>query len=254
MDKFYKKLLKKCGKASADYQMITANDHILVGLSGGLDSRILTHMLYDLQNRTPFKFSISVVTFNPLFDGFNIDPLIKYAKEQNWNHFVIDCDMKQILNELDAQKRPCAMCSRIRRGRLQEFMEEKKCNTLAIGHHLDDAAASFLISFFRGQGITTMGPNVPGLKGKFRIIRPLIYATKELITTVATNNYDFPKCGKCIYDEYLKATGDRYWAEQLINQVEETRIKNVRSAILTSLKNVETDFLFDKSFLDLENI
>ena len=253
MDKYYKKLLKKCGKASADYQMIKANDHILVGLSGGIDSLILTHLLYDLQKKAPFQFSISVVTFDPQFSGFNIDPLINYAKGQNWNHFVINCDVKKALNDLNAKKRPCAMCSRIRRGRLQNLMDELKCNKLALGHHLDDAAASFLISLFRGQGVTTMGPNVPGLKGKYRIIRPLIYATKELISTVAQNNYEFPKCGKCIYDKYLKHTGDRYWAEQLISQIEESRIKNVRSAILTSLKNVETDFLFDKKFLNLDN-
>ncbi|UDQ97925.1 ATP-binding protein [Lentisphaerota bacterium WC36G] len=249
MEKNYKKLLKKCGRASADYNMLEEGDHVLIGLSGGIDSLMLSHILYDLQKRAPFDFKISTVTFNPLFSGFNINILSSYIKEQKWIHYITECNVKEILHQHDAQKRPCALCSRLRRGKLQELMRETKCNKLALGHHLDDVAASFLISLFRGQGITTMGPNVPALGGEFRIIRPLIYATKELINTVASKNFEFPKSGKCIYDNYLKETGDRYWAEQLIDNIDKTRIKDVRSAILNSLKNVQTDFLLDTKFL-----
>ena len=250
MKKFYKKVLSLSGRASADYKMIEPGDRLLAGLSGGVDSLLLLHVLHDLRRRAPFDFEIIAVTFDPGFEGFNATPLAAYAGEHNWRHETVCRNVEAILCELDATRRPCAMCSRIRRGRLQEAMAKHNCNKLVLGQHLDDIAASFLISFFRGQGVTTMGPNVPGNSGRCRIIRPLCYVTKEQILAAA-ENFDFPECGKCVFDKYLKETGDRAWAEELINRIEADRIGGVRQAMLTSLQNVETEFLLDRSLLQL---
>ena len=122
-------------------------------------------------------------------------------------------------------------------------MDELKCNKLALGHHADDAIVSFVMSYFRGHGLTTMGPNVPALEDK-RIIRPLILVPESDIADFAAAA-ELPVCGTCIYKQYLDESGDRAFFRQILSQVEK-KIPSFRSLALKSMGKVESDYLFVK--------
>ncbi|MBR2508584.1 MAG: tRNA 2-thiocytidine biosynthesis protein TtcA [Lentisphaeria bacterium] len=240
-------LMRKAGEAVVSYKMIADGDRILIGLSGGKDSFVLAHVLHELQKKAPVHFELVCASFDPGFEGFELEKIRDYAVAQNWDFHSVKLDIAPIINEKDFEESPCALCSRLRRGHLYRLMDEHKCNKLALGHHADDAIISFLMSCFRGHGLSTMGPNVPALEDK-RIIRPLILIPEDKIAAFATASA-LPVYGGCIYKKYLDDNGDRVFFRQILAQIEQ-KIPDFRSLVLKSLGKIEQNYLFDKKFID----
>lgn len=240
--KIYKKISRQVGLAIESYKLINENDRILIGLSGGKDSVIMTHILHEFQRKAPIKFELEVVTFDPQFDEFNIGEIVEYAAKQNWKHTIKTLNVAEIIKDKNFSNNPCVLCSRLRRGFLYQTAEELKCNKLALGHHADDAIISFMMSYFRGQGLSSMGPNVQGDNGKLRIIRPLVLTSENWIAEFA-EFFELPRSSKCKYDKFLAENGDREYFKQLLENIEK-KIPNFRSNALKSMSNIQKDFLF----------
>ncbi len=240
-------IMRKAGEAVINYRMTEANDRIFIGLSGGKDSFVLAHVLYELQKKAPVPFDLVCGTFDPGFPDFGIDTIGNYAESQNWEFHTVKLDIAPLVAEKNFSDSPCALCSRLRRGHLYTLMDKLKCNKLALGHHADDAIISFMMSYFRGHGISTMGPNVPALNDK-RLIRPLILVPEKSIADFA-ETVQFPICGKCQYKSMLDSSGDRVFFRKILSDIEK-RIPDFRSLALKSMAKIEPDYLFDKNFLD----
>jgi tRNA 2-thiocytidine biosynthesis protein TtcA len=179
--KIFKKICRLAGQAVADYKMIAAGDRLVVGLSGGKDSMTLMHVLTHLQRHAPVDFEIIAVTFDPGFPGFCPSAIQDYALEQGWVHHTVSVGMEELLKEKGAERRPCVLCSRIRRGKLYGKAGELGCRIIALGHNLDDVCVSMFISLTRGLGIKTMAPNVKADELDLRVVRPLTYVPEAMI-------------------------------------------------------------------------
>ncbi len=243
-------LCRMAGRAIADYRMIVDGDRILLGISGGKDSLLLAHVLYVLQRRAPVRFELFCATFDPGFPDFGATEIAAYCRAQNWDHRVVSLPVADWLRESGEGKTPCVLCSRLRRGKLYALAEELGCGKLGLGQHLDDIEASFLMSLFRGQGLTTMGPNVAAKTRPVRVIRPLAYVPEQRLREAASA-MELPIKGKCPYGTELAENGDRAWAGQLMESIAE-RIPDVRSQMLHSLQKIEAENLLDPSFLGLD--
>ncbi len=229
-----------------EFEMITGGERIMACISGGKDSLIMLHVLKYMQSRSPVPFEVIPAVFDPGFPEFGLDRLQAYCREQNWDLHVTSLDIGSIIREKGV-KSPCMMCARLRRGLLYKLAESLQCTHLALGQHLDDIETSFLMSLARGQGLTTMAPNVPSEAADVRIIRPLAFVPESLIIQAA-EQFDFPRSGKCSYAAMLDSDGDRAYFKNLLNTLEE-RIPHVRSNILRSLGNVQTDYLMDNRLI-----
>jgi tRNA 2-thiocytidine biosynthesis protein TtcA len=165
---------------------------------------------------------------------------------------VVKFDGKQLIVDQGLTERPCSLCARLRRGHLHKFADEYGFNKIVLGHHLDDTCVSFLISLFRGHGLTTMGPNVPAdtksISDK-RLIRPLILVTKSLIDQCCREELEIPDCGRCDYSVDVDRRGDRLFFENMLGELE-NRFPHIRSHMLSSLSDVRPDYLLDLKFLD----
>lgn len=245
MADIFAQLCKLTGKAVIDFKMIEDGDRLLVGISGGVDSMMLMHVLDRLRRRAPIKFELFAVTIDEGFEGIHHAPLVAYAAEQGWNLKIIEVPIAQVILEKEAEKRPCALCSRLRRGYIHGYADEMKCNKLVLGHHRDDLCVSLLMGLFRGTGLRTMGPNVPGDGGTKRVLRPMCYAPKSIIETAA-QQYDFPDLGNCDYSKQLDETGDRAKLERLMKELE-TDFPSLGKKMLNSMADVRPDFLLDQS-------
>jgi tRNA 2-thiocytidine biosynthesis protein TtcA len=245
----FNRLCRLAGQAVGRYRMIHDGDRILVGLSGGKDSITLLHVLRFMQQRAPVRFELFPAVFDPGFPGFGLTALQKYAGEQHWDLHIIRTDVAAALDPAK-ENVPCVLCSRIRRGKLANLAAELRCNKLALGHHLDDLLISFLISAARGQGLTTMGPNIRSKsEPSLRIIRPLALAEESLIREAAAELGGYPESGKCMYHDLLE-DGDRVYFREMLEKMSE-KIPHIRSQMLRSLSKVETGYLLDSRFLDL---
>lgn len=244
----FDRLRKLAGEAVCRFGMIVEGDRVLVGLSGGKDSLTLMHVLAALRKRAPVHFELIPAVFDPGFPDFGMKSLRDYAAQCSWELHEVRVDVASALDP-DRKNTPCVLCSRIRRGKLAGLARELGCTKLALGHHLDDILTSFLISLVRGQGLTTMGPNVPSRSCPgLRIIRPLALAEEALILQAQKELGPYPAAGKCAYAGML-ADGDRAYFRKLLDDWS-ARIPDLRAQMLYSLGKVETGYLLDPRFLD----
>ena len=253
--KAFDRVCRSASKASAEYLMLQPGDRVLAAVSGGLDSFVMLETLLYLQKRSPFEFTLEAVTFDPGFEGYNLDLIVDYCQQRQVPHTVKAMDIPGMLADESGGRfrRPCVRCSRMRRGALYNLARSLNMNKLALGHHANDLMESFMISLMRGQGLTTMGPNVPadeahGDEYDLRIIRPLALVNEKCVK-LAAGMFEFPDAGACPYKEALELSGDRAWVKRLLAQCAE-RIPDLDSLMLKSMKKAELQWLLDKRYLN----
>jgi tRNA 2-thiocytidine biosynthesis protein TtcA len=215
-----KSLLRKSGRAIADFAMIRDGDRILLGVSGGKDSLTLLHLLGHLQSYAPVKFELGVVTVDPQVEGFDPRALTAYydALGVRW-HYAEQPIMQQAQRHMDGDSF-CSYCSRMKRGIMYNTCRREGYNVLALAQHLDDLAESLLMSLFHGGQLRTMKANYTNKSGDIRIIRPLVY-TRESMTAAFAANAGLPliadSCPACFSAPTLREE-----MKQLLAQLEKS--------------------------------
>ncbi len=170
-----KSLLRRVGRAIADYRMIRDGDRILLGVSGGKDSLSLLHILAHLRTYAPVRFDLGVITVDPEVEGFDPGKLKAYYDSLNIPYYYQQQPiMEQAKESMDGNSF-CAYCSRMKRGIMYSTCREHDYNVLALAQHLDDLAESLLMSMFHGGQLRTMKAHYVNDTGDIRIIRPLVY-------------------------------------------------------------------------------
>ena len=174
----------KIMKAIAEFNLINDGDRIMVGLSGGKDSLFLLYALRLLQLHMVVNFELAALTVD---NGFNNEsdflPLKVFCQELNVEYHIIKTD---ILNEISENNtgNPCAKCSYLRKGVMADFIKNNGYNKLALGHHYDDAVATFLISTIYSGQLKTFLPKRYLSKMDIYIIRPLVYLREKKIKEI----------------------------------------------------------------------
>jgi tRNA(Ile)-lysidine synthase TilS/MesJ len=170
-----KSLLRKVGRAIADYRLIREGDRILLGVSGGKDSLSLLQVLGHLGTYAPVRFELAVLTVDPQVEGFDPSGLRDYYAGLGvpW-HYVQQPIMEEARSRMSGDSF-CAYCARMKRGIMYTVCREHGYNVLALAQHLDDLAESFLMSAFHGGQLRTMKAHYLNDRGDLRIIRPLVY-------------------------------------------------------------------------------
>lgn len=183
-----KKIMKIVGEACKDFDMIKANDRILIGISGGKDSLTLLHALLAIKRKVPFKLDIGAVTVDPQSEDYDPSPLKAYMKSLNVPYFFeSDAIMKKAKQNLQNNS-ICSYCARMKRGIIYNCARREKYNVIALGQHLDDIAESFLMSVFHNGLLRTMKANYTIDAGDLRVIRPLIYCREKLFKDFSINS------------------------------------------------------------------
>ncbi|MBR2156711.1 MAG: tRNA 2-thiocytidine biosynthesis protein TtcA [Campylobacter sp.] len=182
-----KKLLRVVGQTNAKYKMFEEGDKILLALSGGKDSMILSHILKHFSSVSPLNWEFHTVTVSYGI-GENFAELKKHFIKHGITHDVIDTKIFEFdKEEIRANTTFCSFCSRMRRGYLYTYALENGFNKIAIAHHLDDAAESFFMNLTYNGALRTLAPKYTAENG-IVIIRPLILARERQIRDCAIRN------------------------------------------------------------------
>ena len=161
--------------------LIAEGDHLILALSGGIDSMVLA----DLLLKSKVDFMVAHCNFQLRGEESDGDEqFVREFAERNG----IQCFVKQFDTEQYAvdQGISIEMAARdLRYVWFEELRQQLGYDKIAVAHHADDQAETFFINLLRGAGLN-------GLKGMKPqngvIIRPLLWASREQIHQYAIDN------------------------------------------------------------------
>ncbi len=175
-------LVRRCIE---DYQMIAPGDSVAVGVSGGKDSLVLLAALAQLRAYYPHKFSLHAMTVDLGFENMDFSPIEEYCRKIDVPYTCKHTNIAKIIFETRQEKNPCSMCAKMRRGALHELMAAHGCTKVALGHHYDDAAETFLMNLIYEGRIGCFEPVSWLSRTGVTQIRPLLYVTEQDVAKTA---------------------------------------------------------------------
>ena len=172
-------------RAVDDYNMISEGDRIAVGVSGGKDSLVLLLALNHLRKYYPKHFDIEGITIELGFEGMDFTPVKELCASEGIPYTCIKTDIKEIVFDVRKEDNPCSLCSKMRRGAINDAITEKGITKLALGHHFDDAVETYMMSLLLEGRISCFRPVTYLDRSGVTQIRPLIYAGEQRIANLA---------------------------------------------------------------------
>ncbi len=179
-----KRLKERFVKAMATYHLIEDDDRILVGLSGGKDSLLLTELLAKRAKIQHPRFEVEALHVR--MENIHYETDTSYLQQ-----FCDDLGVKlhirttsfEVFDDSSAdeedsklkrkQKQPCFLCSWNRRKVMFNLAQELGCNKIALGHHQDDLLHTALMNLTFQAHFSTMPVKLKMRKMPLTIIRPL---------------------------------------------------------------------------------
>ena len=123
-----------------------------------------------------------------------------------------------IIFDYRKEKNPCSMCSKMRRGALNQAILEDDCHILALGHHYDDAVETFLMSLLFEGRISCFQPVTELTQTGITQIRPMLYIHERTIDHFAVQEGLPVLKNRCPADKNTK----REEVKQLIYSLSQT--------------------------------
>lgn len=201
-----RRILSHVRAAVDDYKMIEEGDRIAVGISGGKDSLMLLKALCELRRFYPAKFEIIALTLDMRFgneDG-DFSRIREFCRENDVEYVIKSTDLYEIIFNVRKEKSPCSLCARMRRGILHDTAKELGCNKIALGHHLDDAAETFMMNLLIESRVGCFAPVTYLSRRDITMIRPLIYVREREVERVAERLFLPVVESKCPANENTK--------------------------------------------------
>lgn len=172
-------------RAVDDYHMISEGDRIAVGISGGKDSMLLLAVMNHLRTYYPIPFSLEAITIELGFDGMDFTPVQQFCDELGIPYTCLKTDIKEIVFDVRKEDNPCSLCSKMRRGAINDAITQRGIHKLALGHHFDDAVETFMMSLLFEGRISCFRPVTFLDRSGVTQIRPLVYAGEKKIANLA---------------------------------------------------------------------
>ena len=186
-----------------DYHMISPGDRIGVGVSGGKDSLALLCFLAELRKYHSSPFSLEAITIDLGF-GMDFSPIRFLCDSLGVPLTVVPTQIAPIIFEHRQEKNPCSMCSKMRRGALNQALLNRGLNKLALGHHYDDAVETFMMSLIYEGRVSCFQPVTDLDRTGITQIRPMLYIHEKSIDTFASRNQLPVIANRCPIDKRTK--------------------------------------------------
>jgi uncharacterized protein (TIGR00269 family) len=131
----------------------------VVGLSGGKDSVVLTHILQETFAADP-RVELVALSIHEGIEGYrdeSLDACYELTADLGVRHEVVtyeeefDVRMDDVVSDDPENMSACAYCGVFRRDILSRYAAELGADKLLTGHNLDDAAETALMNFLEGD-------------------------------------------------------------------------------------------------------
>lgn len=230
-----KKISRFVGEAIRDYNMIRPDDSIMIGLSGGKDSLVLSLALALLKKRSPRKFALRACLVDQSGGSMATNEAAAFMDALGIPLEIIEHETYKIISDRE-ERSPCSLCANLRRGILASAAKEAGCRVLALGHHKDDAAETVLLNLLYEGRFKCWHPNMYMTRSEIRVIRPLAYVEERRLALEA-ERLALPVTSSCCpYGDKSK----RKSAKELVAALE-AEAPEIKSNILHALKNMRVE-------------
>lgn len=204
------RLWKTFNKALGEYQLISDNDHILVGLSGGKDSLCLLEMLARRAHILKPRFTVEALHVRMENIQYETDTtyLQQFCDQLGVPlHVVTTCFNPSPHSTHHPKEKPaCFLCSWQRRKQLFNMAQQLGCSKIALGHHQDDLIHTTLMNLtFQGR-FDTMPALLRMRKMPLTVIRPLCLCREDDIRLYAEQQGYQKQLKQCPYEHDTNRT------------------------------------------------
>lgn len=186
-----------------DYAMISPGEKVAVGVSGGKDSLVLLRLLAELRKYPDCPFELIAVTID-MGLGMDYSGIEKFCAQLDVPFHKVTTEIGPIIFDYRKEKNPCSMCSKMRRGALNQTILSLGCNKLALGHHYDDAVETFLMSLIYEGRISCFQPVTNLDRTGVIQIRPMLYLHEKTIDHFAVVSEMPVLQNRCPVDKHTK--------------------------------------------------
>lgn len=134
-------------------------EHWVIGLSGGKDSAVLTHLLHETFEDDP-RITLVALTIHEGIEGYrdkSVDACEELIEQTGIQHEIVTYEdefgvqMDNVVEKDPENMAPCAYCGVFRRDILERYAAKLGATKLLTGHNLDDEAQTALMNLFEGD-------------------------------------------------------------------------------------------------------
>ena len=245
-----RRLKERFIKAMATYHLIEDDDRILVGLSGGKDSLLLTELLAKRSLIQHPRFTVEALHVRMENIRYETDTSYLQAfcdslgirLHIRTTRFEVEVPSNQndqtSAARLRKQKQPCFLCSWNRRKQLFNLAQGLGCNKIALGHHQDDLIHTALMNLTYQARFATMPARLTMRKMPLTIIRPLCLIPESDIKAYAELQGYQKQQKLCPYETNSHRTDIKRLYDQLEQMNPEARY-SIWGALETENKLIE---------------
>lgn len=185
MKKDINKIMSRMRRAVERYSMIEKGDVIGVGVSGGKDSLVLLSALAEMRAFADFDYDVIAVTVDnglAFGDVADFSRITELCQALNVRHEIVKTEISKIVFDIRQEKNPCSLCASLRRGALTSTARELGCTSVALGHHLDDAAETYMMNIILAGRAGCFAPVAHYEESGLKLIRPMIYLRESEVS------------------------------------------------------------------------
>lgn len=231
-----KRVLSLLRQAVDQYELIEDGDKIAVGVSGGKDSMALLTALCALKKFYPIPFELYAVTVDLGFKNLDIDSISAYCASLSIPFIAVSTDIAQIVFDIRNESNPCSLCANMRKGALNNKLDELGINKVAYAHHKDDVVNTFFMSLIYEGRLHTISPKIHFDDNKITVIRPFIYMNESDIKGFV-KRYNIPVVkSPCPMDKKTS----REYVNEIVNGINKVT-PGVKNRVITAIKNNSID-------------
>ena len=174
------------------------NSKILIAISGGIDSVVLTHLCHKLE----LNIALAHCNFNLRGDESDADEsfVLQLAEDFELDVFIESFDTNTYAEE---NKVSIQMAARdLRYNWFEELSEQLNFDYTLTAHHADDNLETFLINFIRGTGLEGL-TGIPDVNNQF--VRPLLpFSSNDIKSYAKSKNINWRDDSSNASTKYLR--------------------------------------------------
>jgi len=224
--------------------MLTGNDRILLGLSGGIDSMVLFDIMTKLANTGMFA-ELVIAHIDHMLRGEESDCdkelVVQTCIKNNIKCFVHKVDIQKICND---KKISIEMAAREARYTFfEKCCNENNLNCIITAHNADDQAETVLLRLIRGTTLTGItGINSCSNFKELKLIRPMLECSRTEIEQYAKeNNINWREDSSNSKDDYLRNKIRHNIVPFITNEINPAFLKNITK--MTRQFKIDDDFI-----------